>query len=166
VVGNYTRSGNVGILATKGTVLSESYPIEIAKFFPDIRVFQQACPLWVPLIENNEHDKPGADYFVRAYADQLMVQSGEIDTVILACTHYPLLKDKIAGSLPAGTRVVSQGEIVADSLADYLQRHPAMEARCSKGGRQRFFTTDSTEDFDNHASIFYGKAVRSNHVHF
>ncbi len=164
IVGRYTRTGHVGVLATRGTVLSESYPIEIAKFFPGIRVYQQACPLWVPLIENNEHDKPGADYFVKTYTDQLMGQSAKIDTVLLACTHYPLLKEKIAACLPAASRVISQGEIVAESLADYLQRHTEMEGRCSKGKTLRFFTTDSAEDFDNHASIFYGKTLRSTHV--
>jgi glutamate racemase len=164
VLGNYTRTGNVGILATRGTVLSESYPIEIAKFYPDLRVYQQACPLWVPLIENNEHDKPGADYFVRAYLDQLREQSAAIDTVLLACTHYPLLKDKIAQCLPAGSRLIAQGEIVANSLADYLQRHPEIETRCSRHGERVFYTTDSTEDFDNHARIFYGRELRSSHV--
>jgi glutamate racemase len=165
VVGRYTKTGDVGVLATRGTVLSESYPIEIDKFFPDIRVFQQACPLWVPLIENNEHDKPGADYFVKAYTDQLMAQSPQIDTVLLACTHYPLLREKIAACLPAGSQLISQGEIVADSLADYLQRHPEMEDRISKSGSSaRFYTTDSTEDFDNHAGIFYGRFLRSTHV--
>jgi glutamate racemase len=164
VIGNFTRTGNVGILATRGTVLSESYPIEIAKFYPRLRVYQQACPLWVPLIENNEHVKPGADYFVREYMDQLRRQSPDIDTVLLACTHYPLLKDKIAEYLPAGSRLIAQGEIVANSLADYLQRHPEMEVRCSRQGERLFYTTDSTEDFDNHASIFYGGELRSSHV--
>jgi glutamate racemase len=164
VIGNFTRTGNVGILATRGTVLSESYPIEIAKFYPGLHVYQQACPLWVPLIENNEHDKPGADYFVREYMDQLRRQSPDIDTVLLACTHYPLLKGKIAECLPAGSRLIAQGEIVANSLADYLQRHPEMEKRCSRHGERVFYTTDSTEDFDNHASIFYGGELRSSHV--
>jgi len=165
VVGRFTKTGHVGVLATRGTVLSESYPIEIAKFFPDIRVFQQPCPLWVPLIENNEHDKPGADYFVKSYTDQLMAQSPQIDTVLLACTHYPLLKEKIAACLPAGNQLISQGEIVAASLADYLQRHPEIEDRISRSGTSpRFYTTDSTEDFDNHAGIFYGKFLRSTHV--
>ncbi|HEV2355158.1 MAG TPA: glutamate racemase [Puia sp.] len=164
VIGNYTRSRNVGILATRGTVLSGSYPIEIAKFYPGLRVYQQACPLWVPLIENNEHDKPGADYFVREYMDQLRAQSADIDTVLLACTHYPLLAEKIAACLPAGTRLIAQGEIVADSLADYLQRHSGLEGRLSRHGERHFFTTDSTEDFDNHARIFYGEELRSSHV--
>src|SRR5579872_962737 len=161
VVGNYTRTKHVGILATRGTVLSASYPIEIAKFFPDIEVYQQACPLWVPLIENNEHDKPGADYFVKTYIDQLLAQAPDIDAVLLACTHYPLLRQKIAAHLPPGTQLIAQGEIVAESLADYLHRHPEIEGRCSRGGRISFFTTDSTEDFDNHASIFYGKDLHS-----
>jgi glutamate racemase len=164
VIGNFTRTGNVGILATRGTVLSESYPIEIAKFYPGVQVYQQACPLWVPLIENNEHDKPGADYFVREYMDLLKAQNAEIDTVLLACTHYPLLKDKIAYCLPAGSRLIAQGEIVANSLADYLQRHPEIETRCSRHGERLFYTTDSTEDFDSHASIFYGRELRSSHV--
>lgn len=164
VIGNFTRTGNVGILATRGTVLSESYPIEIAKLYPGLRVYQQACPLWVPLIENNEHDKPGADYFVREYMDLLRAQNGDIDTVLLACTHYPLLKEKIARCLPAGSRLIAQGEIVANSLADYLHRHPEIESRCSRHGERHFYTTDSTEDFDNHARIFYGRELRSSHA--
>ena len=164
VIGNFTRTGKVGLLATRGTVQSGSYPIEIAKFFPAIEVYQQACPMWVPLIENNEHNKPGADYFVREYMDLLLRQSEGIDTVLLACTHYPLLGHKIQQCLPAGSRLISQGEIVADSLADYLRRHPEMDGRLSKSGQLSFFTTDSTEDFDNHAGIFYGKELRSEHV--
>src|SRR5882724_3060788 len=168
VIGNFTRTGKVGVLATRGTVLSDSYPIEIAKFFPEVKVFQQACPLWVPLVENNEHDKPGADYFVKEYMDELFSQipgdPADMDTVLLACTHYPLLKAKIEQFLPTGCKLVSQGEIVAASLADYFQRHPEMESRCSKNGQLRFFTTDSAEDFDNHASTFYGKALKSEHL--
>ena len=164
IVGKYTRSGKVGVLATRGTVQSESYPIEIAKFFPGVQVFQQACPLWVPLIENNEHNKPGADYFVREYMGLLHTKCADIDTVLLGCTHYPLLKEKIGACLPAGSRLIAQGEIVAASLADYLRRHPEMEARCSKNGQLQFYTTDSTEDFDNHAGIFYGAELRSKHV--
>lgn len=164
VIGNYTRTNHVGVLATRGTVLSGSYPIEIARFFPRLQVVQQACPLWVPLIENNEHDKPGADYFVKTYIDQLLARAPDIDAVLLACTHYPLLRQKIAALLPPATRLISQGEIVAESLADYLHRHPEIGDRCSRGGRISFFTTDSTEDFDNHASIFYGKDLHSSHT--
>lgn len=164
VVGRFTETGHVGVLATRGTVLSGSYPIEIAKFYPEISVFQQACPLWVPLVENNEHNNPGADYFVKEYMDQLRAQSPDIDAVLLACTHYPLMREKIAQHLPAGSQLIVQGEIVAESLADYLQRHPEMESRCTRKGELRFFTTDSTEDFDSHASIFYGKPLQSTHI--
>lgn len=164
VIGSFSKTGKVGLLATRGTVQSESYLLEIAKFFPEVQVFQQAAPLWVPLIENNEHESPGADYFVKEYLDLLLAKSDNIDTVLLACTHYPLLKNKIEQFLPAGCSLVAQGEIVAASLADYLQRHPEMEIRCSKGGHRRFITTDSTSDFDNHASVFYGKALKSEHI--
>jgi len=164
VIGNFTRTGNVGILATRGTVLSGSYPIEIAKFYPQVHVYQQACPLWVPLIENNEHNKPGADYFVNEYMGLLGAQNADIDVVLLACTHYPLLKEKIGRCLPPGSQLISQGEIVAGSLADYLQRHPEIERRCSRNGDRIFYTTDSTEDFDGHARIFYGGGLRSSHV--
>ncbi|MEO6315470.1 MAG: glutamate racemase [Chitinophagaceae bacterium] len=164
IIGRYTKTGQVGVLATTGTVLSGSYPIEIAKFFPALTVFQEACPMWVPLIEANEYNKPGADYFVDQHLSNIFRQSGQIDTLLLACTHYPLLKDKIERHLPAGVQLLTQGKIVADSLADYLQRHPEIAQACSKQGRQAFFTTDSTDDFDNHAAIFYGQPVQSAHL--
>ena len=164
LIGRYTKTGQVGVLATSGTVQSESYPIEIKKFFPGIRIFQQACPMWVPLIENDEHLKPGADYFVKEYIDQLLLQSKEIDTILLGCTHYPLLKEKIAAAVSPAVQIISQGEIVAHSLVEYLRRHPEMDARCSKQGRLRFFTTDSTIDFDRHATNFYGHAIQAEHV--
>ena len=164
VIGNYSDSKQVGILATNGTVISQSYPIEIEKFFPEVKVYQQACPLWVPLIENNEHHTKGADYFVRKYIHDLLKQSPLIDTILLACTHYPLLMDKIKEYSPADMTVLSQGEIVANSLKDYLHRHPETESSISKNGEQNFYTTDSTEDFDNHAALFYGTGVSSKHV--
>ncbi len=164
VIGNYSGSKEVGVLATTGTVASGSYLIEIEKFFPGIKVFQQACPLWVPLIENEEFDKPGADYYVEKYIDQLLKQSSEIDTILLACTHYPLLYNKIRAYIPPGIQIISQGEIVANSLADYLKRHTNLEANLSKMGNKAFFTTDSTEDFDRHAAIFYGEPISSIHV--
>lgn len=164
VIGNYSQTGHVGILATNGTVQSESYRIEIEKKFPGIHVYQEACPMWVPLIENNEHDGPGADYFVKKHVQTLLGQSSQIDTILLACTHYPLLSDAIRRHLPANTRLVSQGEIVAASLADYLHRHPEIEAICTKGGQYRFFTTDSAEDFNNHATTFFGTPVQSEQV--
>lgn len=164
-IGNFTKSGKVGILATPGTVASGSYPIEIEKFFPRIEVFQQACPLWVPLIENNEHDKPGADYFVKEYMEALLSRApGEMDAILLACTHYPLLSAKIQSFVPAGCRLIAQGGIVAESLAGYLHRHPEIEERCSKHGVLRCYTTDSTADFDSHARVFYGAALRSEHA--
>jgi glutamate racemase len=163
-IGLFTESKHVGILATGGTVQSNSYPIEINKFFPEVKVFQEACPMWVPLVENNEHESHGADYFVKKNIDTLFNKSDQIDVVLLACTHYPLLKKKIEEYLPVDVKLLSQGEIVAESLAGYLDRHPEIESTCSKNGRQEFYTTDSPEDFDNHAAAFYGLPVRSKHI--
>ena len=164
IIGTFTKTGNVGILATNGTVISNSYPIEIEKFYPDVKVFQEACPMWVPLVENNEYNSPGADYFIQKNINKLLQQSADIDTILLACTHYPLLMDKIKKAVPANVTVLSQGEIVAHSLEEYLQKHPEMEQKCSKNGKISFFTTDSPGDFDNHAAIFYGKPVKSKHL--
>jgi glutamate racemase len=164
LIGTLTNTNQVGILATSGTVVSGSYPIEIKKFFPQVTVFQEACPMWVPLIENNEYDKPGADYFVKQHVDAIFSQSAAIDVLLLACTHYPLLKNKIAQFLPAGVNLLTQGEIVANSLGDYLQRHPEIENNCSKTGKRIFFTTDSTDDFDRHAGIFFGQPLKSQHL--
>jgi glutamate racemase len=163
MIGRVTRTRKVGVFATAGTVKSESYVLEIHKFFPDIEVFQEACPMWVPLIENNEFDGPGADYFVQKNVDALLAQSPAIDTIILGCTHYPLMWNKIRQAVPAHIELLSQGAIVADSLADYLQRHPEMENLCRKGGNQSFFTSESADDFDAKAGIFFGKPVASKH---
>lgn len=164
VIGNFTRSGDVGILATNGTVQSGSYVIEIEKFFPELRVYQEACPMWVPLVENNEHLQPGADYFVKKHLQQLLAQSPAIDTILLACTHYPLLINKIRQFIPENIKVIAQGDIIARSLKDYLARHPEVETVCSREGTQCFYTTDSVVDFDNHASLFFGKGVQSLHL--
>ncbi|HVW98057.1 MAG TPA: glutamate racemase [Mucilaginibacter sp.] len=165
VIGNYTRTNEIGVLGTKGTVQSGSYQIEIGKFFPDVTVHQQACPLWVPLIENGEYDKPGADYFVKKYLDEVLAQSANIDTLLLACTHYPLIQQKIESYLPAGIQVVSQGDIVAASLVDYLQRHPEMAQRISQNKTRQFFTTtDDTDDFDHYAEIFFEEKVMSGYA--
>lgn len=164
IVGKFTHTGHVGILATIGTVKSESYVIEIAKFFPEIKVYQQACPMWVPLVENNEHEGPGADYFVQKYLDALLAQSDKIDRIVLGCTHYPLLIPKIRQYLPASVQVIAQGEIVADSLTDYLKRHPEIEAVCSKHGQTSYFTTESAASFDEKAAIFMGEPVHSSHL--
>ena len=164
IIGNYSNTGAIGIMGTAGTVISESYPIEIHKFFPDIQVFQQACPMWVPLIENGEFKSPGADYFVKKYLDELLEQSAEIDTILLACTHYPLLIEKIRAFLPKEIKLVAQGEIVAKSLAQWLENHKDMMNKVSKSGSLEFVTTDSASDFDNHASLFFGQEVNSTHI--
>lgn len=161
MVGTITQTGEVGILATNGTVSSASYPIEIRKFFPNVKTYQLACPMWVPLIENNEHESEGADYFVKEYLDKILSQSSEIDTLVLGCTHYPLLMKKIRQFLPGGITVLSQGKIVAHSLKDYLLRHPEMEARLSKTQHRSFYTTDDPGIFDTMAEIFYEKKVSS-----
>lgn len=163
-IGELTKTGKVGVLGTAGTVKSQSYPIEIKKFYPEVEVLQEACPMWVPLIENNEYENEGADFFIKKNLNNIMRQSSEIDTVLLACTHYPLIKEKIQGFLPPHINVVSQGKIVAESLKDYLDRHGEIEKRCSKNGNVLFYTTDSTEDFNRHGSIFFGQAVISDHV--
>jgi glutamate racemase len=164
IIGTYSESKHIGILGTTGTVASDSYKIEIKKFYPEAVVYQQACPMWVPLVENNEIDNHGTDFFVRKYIDQLMVKDVRIDTVLLACTHYPLLLNKIREYSPADMQIISQGEIVAASLEDYLLRHPEIVSQCSKNGDRKFYTTDSPEDFDNHAGIFYGEQVQSKHI--
>ncbi len=165
VIGQYSKTGKVGVLGTKGTVVSNSYPIEIEKIWPPLQVYQQACPMWVPLVENNEHLGDGADYFVQEYLQQLFAQDADIDTLLLACTHYPLLQSKIEEFAPLGVKVIGQGEIVAHALNDYLQRHSEMEIRISKQGGRQFFTTDDAVDFDTHASVFYGQEVQARQVH-
>lgn len=164
LIGKLSKTGKIGILATNGTVASGSYPIEIGKFFPEVTVVQEACPMWVPLIENNEHESAGADYFVQQHVRALLRHEPKIDTVLLACTHYPLLIKKISGFLPPDVQVISQGGIVANSLVDYLRRHPEMEVRISKTGHRWFYTTDDESDFERHASIFYGQPVLAQRI--
>ena len=164
ILGNFSTTHQVGILGTLGTIQSDSYPIELAKFFPDLKVFQQACPLWVPLIENGEHDQPGADYFVKSYLDQLFAQSSDIDTLLLACTHYPLLADKIRAFMPKGVNIVSQGAIVAKSLARYLESHPDLAQKCSQSGQLSFYTTDNPQAFELQASSFFGQKIAAKHT--
>lgn len=155
VIGNYTKSRHVGIFGTQGTVDSDSYRIEIEHQWPDITVAQQACPMWVPLVENGEYDKPGADYFVEKYVRELMSKLPDIDAIILACTHYPMLLPKIKQYLPAHVNLFGQGEIVAEKLEDYLHRHPEMEERISKKGTLKLYTTESTDKFRNMARMFF-----------
>ena len=163
-IGEITKSRHVGVLATNGTILSQSYPLEIRKLFPDIAVSSQACPLWVPLVENNEAQGEGTDYFVKKYIDELMAKDPLIDTIILGCTHYPLLLPKIRQYLPAGVQVVSQGAWVAESLKDYLQRHPEMDKKCTKGGRCVYRTTEAEEKFTESASIFLNESIRGERI--
>ncbi len=159
IIGKFSETRSVGILATNGTVASRSYPMEIGKFFPDLIVYQEACPMWVPLVENNEHLGHGADFFIKKNLHNIFAAGEKIDVILLGCTHYPLLKEKIEEYLPIGVKLITQGEIVAESLADYLERHPEMKDRCSQGGQRHFYTTDSVNDFENHAAIFYGESI-------
>lgn len=164
VAGDMTVSKKIGVLGTKGTIQSNSYPIEIHKFHPEIEVVQQACPMWVHLIENNEHNTPEAEFFIQKHIRSLLEQSSEIDTALLACTHYPIIEDKIRKYLPPHIKIVSQGGIIADSLTDYLHRHPEIESKLTQNGDMRFFTTDDPADFNEHASIFFGQDVTSEHL--
>ena len=153
-IGQLTRTRHVGILATTGTIKSDSYKLEVNKLYPDVTVVGEACPMWVPLVENNEFDSKGADYFVQKHINQLLEKDPAIDTLILGCTHYPLLIKKIREFTPAHIQIVPQGEYVANSLQDYFMRHPEMDERCTKNGTCRFLTTESTAKFEESASIF------------
>lgn len=163
-IGSLTKTRHVGLLATAGTVNSRSYNLELKKLCPDITVTGQACPLWVPIIENNEHNSPGADYFVKEYIDALLARDSEIDTIILGCTHYPLMLDKIRQYTPPGIRLVPQGEYVAPSLARYMERHPDMEARCTRQGTCRYLTTESAALFRKSASVFLGYDIEASQI--
>jgi glutamate racemase len=161
-----TKTGHVGVLGTSGTVVSESYPLEIAKISPNspITVVQEACPMWVPIVENNLIESPGAAYFVQQNLARLFARDAEIDTIILGCTHYPLLTGVIRQFLPEGVHLLDQGPVVAEKLIDYLFRHPEIEQNCSKSGKRDFFTTESTGNFDLLAKLFLGEDVQSQHV--
>lgn len=156
-VSRFSKTGKIGILATPGTVASKSYVLEIEKLLPKFEVFQQACPMWVPLVENNEHNSDGADFFVKKYIDELMTLNNKIDTVVLGCTHYPLLIEKIQKYLPQKVKLLSQGQIVAPSLKDYLFRHPEIEQNLSKNNKCEFLTTDIPSFFEKKAKIFMEK---------
>jgi len=164
VIGELTERRHVGVLATEGTIKSESYDLEIHKLNPDIAVSGVACPFWVPLVEYNEADSPGADYFVKKRIDEIMHKDPDIDTIILGCTHYPLLMPKILKYLPTGVRVVPQGEYVAESLKQYLERHPNMERRCSKGAGVHYLTTENPQKFKEQAQIFLHEPVEVENI--
>ncbi len=165
VIGDYTKTSKVGILGTPGTVKSESYIIEINNQFPDVEVYQEACPMWVSLVENGELNNAGADYFVQDKMEELFAKDADIDTILLGCTHYPLLSSTIEKYTPKEVTVLSQGKIVADSLKDYLMRHEKMETRLSKGGKQKFLTTGNAEDFSAKTKRFYGRKVKAKTVY-
>ena len=154
-LGDLTQSRHVGILATSGTIKSQSYPLEIKKLFPDITISGEACPMWVPLVETGEAASDGADYFIQKHIDRLLSKDDKIDTLILGCTHYPILYDKIRRYTPEHVKIVTQGEYVARSLTDYLRRHPEMDSLCTRQGTCRFLTTESVEVFKDYASIFF-----------
>ena len=163
-VGEVTKSGHVGVLATEGTIKSHSYPLEIRKLYPEIEVVGESCPMWVPLVETNEYESEGADFFVKRHIDNLLVRDPEIDTIILGCTHYPILMEKIRKYTPDGITLLTQGAAVAASLAEYLQRHPEMERLCTKGGNTVFCTTESDGKFGTQASLFLNYPVEVKNV--
>lgn len=163
-VGSISKTGHVGVFGTPGTIASGSYNIEIGKLHPEFKVSGHACPMWVPLVENCESDGDGADYFVKKDINALLAMDSDIDTVILGCTHYPLLLGKVKQYMPEGINVVAQGDIVAHSLADYLQRHPEIEERCSRGGTCHYTTTDDAEKFSAMASVFVNETVKAEKI--
>lgn len=163
-VGEISRTGHVGLLATPGTVRSHSYKLEIDKLHPGMQLTETACPMWVPLVETGEATGPGADYFVKKYIDITLEADPKIDTLLLGCTHYPILMPKIREFAPEGVNVVAQGEIVGKSLADYMKRHPEMDAKCTKGGTSEFLTTENSEIFNSLASVFLDKPVHSKRI--
>lgn len=158
-IGSMTQTRHVGILATAGTIKSESYPLEVHKLFEDIKVSGEACPMWVPLVENNEASGEGADFFIRKYIDNLLAKDRQIDTLVLGCTHYPILLPKIQKFIPQGVKVVAQGEYVATSLKDYLHRHPEMDMKCTREGKCRFYTTEAEDKFIESAPMFLNENI-------
>jgi glutamate racemase len=164
IIGDLTKTGHVGILATEGTVKSESYLIELTKYSPQTKVVQFACPMWVPLIENQQHETEAGKLFIKNDVNQLLEKDAEIDVIVLACTHYPILKEFIESIVPPTIKVVSQGKIVAQKLEEYLSKHPDIERDCSKNGLIQFLTTENAAEFDRKATVFYGDTVESVHI--
>ena len=164
VLGNYTKTRTVGVLGTIGTINSNSYPLEINKLFPDIKTVQEACPVWVPLVENNECFSEGTEYFVKKNITKIFTQAPDIDTLVLGCTHYPLLLPVIEKYVPENVKILTQGTIVAESLSNYLIRHPEMDTMCSKNGKCRFYTTENPEKFNQNATLFLGSEVEASHI--
>ena len=164
VEGSISQTRHVGIMATPGTIRSRTYELEIAKMSPDIQVTGEACPMWVPLVENEEYDSPGADYFVRTRIESLLSRDPLIDSVILGCTHYPLLLGKIRQYMPQGVHIIEQGNYVAQSLGNYLGRHPEMRERITTGGTTRFLTTEQAEAFQSKAVVFMGEQLAAERI--
>jgi len=165
-IGEYTRNGHVGILGTVGTVNSNSYPIELEKWAGGkvVKTTQEACPIWVPLVENNEIDSPGTEYFVAKNIRNLLSADPEIDSIILGCTHYPLLLPVIRKFIPEGVQLLEQGKLVSAKLVEYLERHPEMEQKCTKSGTVKYYTTENVEIFEKNATAFLGRSIKSEKV--
>ena len=164
VVDRISRTKHVGVLGTPGTIASQSYTLEIAKLYPHVKVVDEACPMWVPLVENREYDSPGADYYVKKHIGNLLLQDPDVDTILLGCTHYPLLMHKIKQYLPKEVTVFSQGSRVAESLKDYLFRHPEVDSRLTKDHSSRFLTTESPSRFSEMASLFLQQPVNAEQI--
>ena len=164
IINHYTSTNKIGILATEGTVLSETYKIEINRFHPQIEVFQQSCPLWVPIVENNEIDNVGSNYFIEKDIKSLLSQSNGIDVIVLACTHYPLLTSVIKKFVPKQIKLLPQGELVSDSLVNYLKNHPEIEKKCSRNGKTTFYTTGNAFDFENKAKVFFEQKIKAEQI--
>jgi glutamate racemase len=164
MVGERSQSKKVGLFGTTGTVRSDSYKLELDKLFPDLTLYQEACPMWVPLVENNEVNTPAAEYFVQKHVEALLSNDTGIDTIILACTHYPLLIDQIRKFVPENINILDQGPLVADKLDDYLKRHPEIEKRCTKNGKATFMTTGAVDLFEENAEVFFGKKISAQHI--
>lgn len=165
-VANSTSTGHVALVGTAGTVSSGTYGVEISHLAPEIKLYSKACPMWVPIVENLEINTPGADYFVERDIKRLLVESKDIDTLVLGCTHYPLLMDCIRKVVPENVNILNQGKIVAASLQDYLERHPEMDAKITRGGNTTYFTTEDTAKFDSYAKIFLGHGVKSSNLFY
>lgn len=164
IIGEITKSKHVGLLGTSGTIQSNSYPMEVAKIYPDLSIVSHACPMWVPLIENGEHLSEGADFFIKKDIGLLLSKNDKIDTLILGCTHYPLILNKIQKHLPKNINIISQGDIVAESLKNYLQRHLEIDNKCSKNAQTEFLTTESEEKFNASAALFLNKKINAKHI--
>ena len=164
IIGQLSKTNHIGILATEGTVKSESFPIEIGKFSPETTVYQHACPMWVPLIENNRHLSEGGKFFIQEDVQKLMEKDPKIDVIILACTHFPILKNYIESIVPKEVKVVAQGAIIAQKLEEYLDKHKELAAKCTQNGELHFLTSENSDDFNRKASQFLGYSIHSEHV--